>query len=106
MLRELGCSAYVGNAMPLLGTKLYRQAKEEGYLRFDGEELERNMKRDRWPQTTHCLTSPNWKPEDIEAICLEENRLNVRSAYLHPEKILKAFLHPVKAVRKTMEMLR
>ena len=106
MLRELGCSAYVGNAMPLLGTKLYRQAKEEGYLRFDGEELERNMKRDRWPRTTHCLTSPNWKPEDIEAICLEENRLNVRSAYLHPEKILKAFLHPVKAVRKTMEMLR
>jgi len=105
-LRSYGCSCYVGNAIPLTGTDLYYQAKAEGYLRFDGEELENQIHYLGLPRKVHCLTSPFWKPEEIIRICQQEGKKNYRAVYgsYSVETILRKFVrHPIRSVRKALK---
>jgi radical SAM superfamily enzyme YgiQ (UPF0313 family) len=107
-LRDLKCGTYVGNALPLFGTPLYESAKRDGYLRFDGQELEDNINSLGIPREIHCLTSPHWKPEQIIEICKREHKLNLRNVYRFYSKsdiIRKSLLHPDRALKKLVKML-
>lgn len=102
-LRSLKCSAYVGNALPLLHTELYEKAKAEGFLRFDSEQLEDYIVNLGLPRKDHALTSPYWKPEDIVKICAHEHKKNLRSIYSHysvRQMVSKTFKHPLRALKK------
>jgi len=107
-LRSYGASCYVGNAIPLTGTELYYMAKAEGYLRFDGEELENMIHYLGLPRKVHCLTSPYWKPEEIIRICQEEGKKNYRAVYgsYSVETIIRKFVrHPIRSVRKALKVI-
>lgn len=79
-LRELGCNAYVGNAVPNPKTELYDDAKADGFLRFDGEELEDKKAFGAKERAVHCLTSPYWEPEEITRLHLAECKADRRSS--------------------------
>jgi radical SAM superfamily enzyme YgiQ (UPF0313 family) len=107
-LRELHCSTYVGNALPLFGTPLYASAKREGYLRFDGEELEENINSLDIPRKVHCLSSSYWEPEQIVEICRQEHKRNLRNVYRYYSKsdlVSKSLRHPFNALKKLVKML-
>jgi len=106
-LRMLGCSCYVGNALPLVGTRLYYQARAEGYLRFDGEKLEEIIHYLGLPRRVHCLTSPYWKPDEIIKICKREDKKNYRSIYRSYGfgKIASKFIrHPIRSIRRALRV--
>jgi len=107
-LRSYGCSAYVGNAIPLTGTELYYRARNEGYLRFDGEKLEDVIHSLGLPRKIHCLTSPYWEPEEIIKICEKEKKRNLRGVYgsYSFHKIISKFIrHPIRSIRKALRMI-
>jgi len=107
-LRSYGCSCYVGNAIPLTGTELHYRARAEGYLRFDGEELEDMIHYLGLPREVHCLTSPYWTPEEIIKICRGETKKNVRAIYGSygfrkiASKVLK---HPIRSFKKALRVV-
>jgi len=107
-LRGLGCSCYVGNAIPLIGTELYHQAKAEGFLRFEDEQLENTIHYLGLPRKIHCLTSPYWKPEQIIKICKREQKKNFRAMYwsYNLTKVASKFLrHPFRSFRKALKTI-
>lgn len=107
-LRSLGCSSYVGNALPLFHTRLYKQAKKEGFLRFDNGKLEEVINEVGLPRTTHCLSSPHWKPEEIIQITNQQNLLNQRAMLFNRSKselLLKSVRHPVRALKRLRRVL-
>jgi len=107
-LRGYGCSCFVGNALPFPDTRLYAQAKAEGYLRYDGKELEDILYYLGKPRKTHCLTSPYWMPDEIISICEDEVKKNLRSVYSGYSKreMLSKFLHhPIRSFRKAVRVL-
>lgn len=109
-LRSVGLSsAFIGNALPFPDTELYRKAKEEGFLRFDGEALNEILYYLGKPRNIHCLTSPHWKPEDIIKICRREekkNLLNVYSDYGLRDVAIKFLRHPVRSLRKVAHIIK
>jgi len=109
-LRSVGLSsAYIGNALPFPDTELYTKAKEEGFLRFDGEELEEILYYLGKPRNIHCLTSPYWKPEDIIKICKceeKKNLLNVYRKYSLGDVARKFLRHPVRSLRKVVHVIK
>lgn len=107
-IRSFGCSTYVGNALPLPGTELYYRAKEEGFLRFDGKELENIIHYLGLPRKTHCLSSPYWKPEEIIKICKREHKNNLRNLYTQynlMEIITKFLRHPIRSSKKILKVI-
>lgn len=107
-LRSYGCSTYIGNAIPIPGTELYYRAKEEGYLRFDGEELEELIQYLGLPRKIHCLKSPYWEPEEIIKICEKEKKRNIISAYgsYSLKTIISKFIqHPFSSFRKVLKII-
>jgi len=107
-LRSYGCSAYVGNAIPLTGTELYYRARDEGFLRFDGEKLEDVIHYLGLPRKVHCLTSPYWEPEEIIKICEKEKKRNLRGIYgsYSFHTIMSKFIqHPIRSIRKALGMI-
>lgn len=107
-LRSYGCSTYVGNAIPLIGTELYYRARDEGYLRFDGKELDDMIQSLGLPRKVHCLTSPYWKPEEIIKICKEESKKNIRTVYssYSLRTIISKFIqHPFRTFRKSLKVI-
>lgn len=108
-LRKLGCSCYVGNALPFPDTELYAKAKREGYLRFDGEELEDILYYLGKPRKVHCLSSPHWDPDEIVRICRREQKKNLTSVYrgYSLREIASKFLrHPYSSLKKAIRLLR
>ncbi|MDH5634190.1 MAG: B12-binding domain-containing radical SAM protein [Candidatus Bathyarchaeota archaeon] len=108
-LRVLGCSCFVGNALPFPDTELYARAKAEGFLRFDGEKLEEILCFLGKPRKVHCLSSPYWEPEQIIAICKREEKKNLRAVYraYSKKKIVSKFLrHPFSSIKKAAKVLR
>lgn len=106
-LRKLGCSCYVGNALPFPDTELYSKAKTEGFLRFDGEELDDILYYLGKPRKIHCLSSPYWNPEEIIKICEKEQKKNLIMVYRHytlREVIKKFFKHPVGSLKKVLRV--
>jgi len=104
-LRGFGCSCYVGNALPFPDTELYAKAKAEGFLRYDGKELENILYYLGKPREVHCLTSPYWKPEEITKICEHEGKKNLRSVYGQyslGEVLSKFAHHPIRSFRKAL----
>jgi len=107
-LRSYGCSTYIGNAIPIPGTELYYRAKKEGYLRFDGDELEDVIQSLGLPRKIHCLTSPYWGPEEIIKICKDEQKKNIRAVYgsYSLQTIISKFIqHPFRSFRKALRMI-
>ena len=108
-LRKLGCSCYVGNALPFPDTELYAKAKAEGFLRFDGEELEDILYYLGKPREVHCLSSHYWVPEEIIEICKREQKKNLKAVYngySKKEIISKFFRHPIRSLKKAVNVLR
>lgn len=104
-LRGYGCSCYVGNALPFPDTELYRLAKQDGFLRYDGAMLENVLYYLGKPRKTHCLTSPYWEPEEIVKICEREEKKNLRAIYREystREVISKTLRHPLRSVMKAL----
>lgn len=107
-LRSIGLqSAFIGNAMPYPDTELYAKAKAEGFLRFDGEELENILYYLGKPRKIHCLSSPYWKPEEIIRICEREGKKNIRNIYMRYSlrEILSKFArHPIRSLKRVRRM--
>jgi radical SAM superfamily enzyme YgiQ (UPF0313 family) len=108
-LRDLGCQAFVGNAIPVPGTKLYDKAKEQGFLRFDGEDLFEVCRRWEKPRPVHALSSPYWTPEEIVQICLTEHKQDYRNSIRRHaftrrglRKLLRNPLDSLKILRKSL----
>ena len=107
-LRGYGCSCFVGNALPFPDTRLYAQAKAEGFLRYDGKALENILYYLGKPRKTHCLTSPYWTPEEIIRICELEVKKNLRAFYRNyswSQVVSKMVRHPLRSLKKVARML-
>jgi len=107
-LRALGCSCYVGNVLPFPDTELHARAKAEGFLRFDGEELEAILCFLGKPRKVHCLSSPYWEPEQIIAICEKEAKKNLRAVYSRYSRakiVSKILRHPIRSLKKAVQVL-
>ena len=105
-LQSHGCSTYIGNAMPYRDTELYQKAKQEGFLRFDGEELDSILFDLVKPRKIHCLSSPYWTPQEIIRICSREKKKNLRNFYQRyslTTKISKFIHHPISSVQKMLK---
>lgn len=81
-LRRFGGFNFIfNNALPIVGTRMYKEAKEKGYLLKDGKELEESIIYDRHK---HLLRTPEWGPEDIEAFYKRAIKENASSAVFSP----------------------
>jgi len=107
-LRGLECSCYVGNALPFPDTELYAKAKAEGFLRFDGKELEDILYYLGEPRKTHCLSSPHWLPEEIVKICEHQEKKNLwctYNRYTFSQAMSKLIRHPIRSVKKILKVI-
>lgn len=103
-LRAMGCTAYVGNAVPYQNTELYRKAKAEGFLLVDGEELYDIAYRHARVRSVHCLSSHYWTPGWLMQVHQRENRLDAKETFKRyaftKRGFLKAVRNPAFVVRK------
>ncbi len=107
-LRALGCNVYVGNAIPFPDTELYRKAKADGRLLYDGEKLTEITSYPHKPRKIHCFSSPHWKPEEIIEICKKEYKKDLKALTNRTPKseiLLKSLRHPVKAINRVKKMI-
>jgi len=78
-LRKLGvyqCS--IRNAMPIIGTRMYKVAKENGYLLKDGVELESVM----YTTRKHLMQTEDWSPDFVERMCRIAEKENIKDSNL------------------------
>ena len=76
-LRKLGayhCS--IRNAMPIIGTRMYKVAKENGYLLKDGVELESVM----YTTQRHLMKTSEWSPDFVETMCIRAQKENIKDS--------------------------
>lgn len=89
-LKKLGANRfYFSFAMPQYGTELYKQAKKEGYLRSDFNDISLSA-------AQPLIETPEFTINDLLILCNEGNKLN---SPINQEKILQALRNPVKTLK-------
>jgi len=88
-LRQLGADRfYFSYATPLVGTELFRQAKEGGYLRpeFSDEALS-------WAQP--LIETPQFTADDLRELCAKAMLVN---PMVNRDRFMRAVRNPKKAI--------
>lgn len=101
-LRRLGAeSCAVRNVIPMPGTRLFELAKAKGYFTVPEEQL---FNFNFVHSGKHLLKTPDWKPEQIEAL-VAKAKLQEGKHYLnkHPAVLVK---HPRASLRLIMQRTR
>ncbi|MEM7819949.1 MAG: radical SAM protein [Candidatus Aenigmatarchaeota archaeon] len=104
-LRKIGAyHCTVRNAMPIPGTRMYKIAKEKGYLLKDGIELENLM----YSTKKHLMKTEYWSPFYIENICKKAEMENIKDSniklinFFYAKKFIKGM---IKAPKETMKIV-
>lgn len=105
-LRALGAhSCSVRNAIPIPGTRMFNIALEKGYLTVPVKEL---YNQEVVHSGVHLLETPEWNPEQIEALVRKDEKQNLRSMYKRysvSEILAKTLRHPVQSLKKALRSI-
>jgi magnesium-protoporphyrin IX monomethyl ester (oxidative) cyclase len=89
-LRQLGADSFIFSiASPIYGTKLYQQAKKEGFLRPGFCE-------DALASAEPLIETPEFSAEDLVTLCKIANSVNPTFTR---DKIIRAILNPAKTLK-------
>lgn len=104
-LRKLGAyHCTVRNAMPIPGTRMYKIAKENGYLLKDGIELEGVM----YTTKEHQMATKEWDPAYVEEMCNVAEKEDIKDSNLKMlnTKYAKKFARGIiKSPKETLKVI-